>query len=217
VRRLPGDAYLRSLAACCAISVLALLALYQSTQGLRALTFERGLRISVAEHPRRLPDIPLSIAAAGATQAQSLLDDFQRDGRVTLLAFFYTRCTTICSALGSVLQQLQAQIEAEGVAHRVRLLSLSFDPAFDTPERLLGYAAWLQAKPALWTLARPDSGLQSLLRVGGVLRMPDGAGGYRHNANLYLVKPSGELAGVYRLDQAAQALDAAIAESRDPS
>ncbi len=209
--------YAPTLAASLLVGAMALLVFYGITLGFRALTFEHTLRISLAEQPRHLPDIPITdVSATGASPKRTLVETIRADGRVTLLAFFYTRCTTLCSALGSEFQQLQDQLEPADLGRRVRLLSVTFDPHFDTTERLQRYGEWQHARPGLWMFARPEDSadLRSLLRTCGVLLMPDGAGGYRHTANIYLVGSNGDLLGVYGLGEGRRALDAAIAESR---
>ena len=64
------------------------------------------------------------------------------DGRITLLSFIYTRCTDprACLRASGVLRQLQQLTLAEpAVATNLLLLTLSFDPAHDTPEVMSRY------------------------------------------------------------------------------
>lgn len=56
--------------------------------------------------------------------------------RHLLLTFVYTRCSGICLGLGSNLVQVQARAAADGYADDVALGAISFDPEYDTPERL---------------------------------------------------------------------------------
>jgi len=59
-----------------------------------------------------------------------------------VVTFFYTRCQNSrkCSMAVSRLAALQRRLEQEGLAGRVRLLAISYEPQFDTPERILRYA-----------------------------------------------------------------------------
>jgi protein SCO1/2 len=57
------------------------------------------------------------------------------DGRPVILDFIYTSCTTICPVSSMVFAQLQALVGAEA-----KLVSISIDPEFDTPQRLREYA-----------------------------------------------------------------------------
>lgn len=59
------------------------------------------------------------------------------DGPV-MVNFIFTSCTTICPVMSAGFAQLESRLRAEG--RPVRLVSISVDPEFDTPPRLLAYA-----------------------------------------------------------------------------
>jgi protein SCO1/2 len=125
--------------------------------------------------------------------------------RVWLVTFVYTRCPTLCLALGSEFQQLQASMRGtEGV----RLASLSFDRAHDSPAALAMYAEHHHADPARWLVAVPDGdiALSRLLHETGVVAIDDGAGGYAHNAAIHVVTASGKLVALFDLERYADAL-----------
>ncbi|HEX9820945.1 MAG TPA: SCO family protein [Methylomirabilota bacterium] len=70
------------------------------------------------------------------------LSAFTRD-RITLLGFIYTTCIDPegCPLAYRVFDALEPAIEATpGMRHRVRLVTLSFDPAVDTPAAMRRYA-----------------------------------------------------------------------------
>jgi protein SCO1/2 len=117
----------------------------------------------------------------------------------------YTRCVTVCAALGSTFQQMQSAIRdgepAAGVAP-LRLLSISFDPQHDHPAVLQRYAAGLRADPSVWRFVRvadtaDAADAQRLLDLYQVVVIPDGRGGYEHNAALLVVDPRGRLLRVF--------------------
>jgi len=60
----------------------------------------------------------------------------------SVVTFFYTRCQNArkCSMAVSRLGALQRELEEAGLAGRVRLLAISYEPQFDTPDRLHRYA-----------------------------------------------------------------------------
>jgi protein SCO1/2 len=62
--------------------------------------------------------------------------------RPVLLTFFYTRCQNAgkCSTTISSLAVLQQELTLRGMASNVRLLAITFEPEFDTSERLHRYA-----------------------------------------------------------------------------
>ncbi len=62
-----------------------------------------------------------------------------------VLQFIFTSCATICPVLSASISQ--AQTDLAEVAPDVRLISVSIDPAYDTPARLAGYAKRFHAGP----------------------------------------------------------------------
>src|SRR2546423_9174048 len=64
-------------------------------------------------------------------------------GRITVLSFIYTRCAAAkaCPYATGILRQLH-QLSAEDpvLARNLRLVSMSFDPGNDTPERMAAYS-----------------------------------------------------------------------------
>jgi protein SCO1/2 len=65
----------------------------------------------------------------------------------TILAFIYTSCTTVCPVTSQILSRTQDLFGAD--LPNVRILSVSIDPEYDTPERLLAYSQKFGAK-AQW-------------------------------------------------------------------
>jgi protein SCO1/2 len=55
-----------------------------------------------------------------------------------LIAFFYTRCQNAakCSLTVSRMAALQRTLRAQGLASRARLLAITYEPQFDTSERI---------------------------------------------------------------------------------
>ena len=161
-------------------------------------------------------DEPPAIALLDMHSAAQTLRD---DRRSTIVDFIYTRCVTVCSALGGVYQSLQSAIRARGLESQVRLLSVSFDPAWDTPMRLGPYAQVMRADPAIWTIATvADSGaLPAVLRAFGVRVIKDGVNGYVHNAALHVVDPDGRLVAILPIDAVGEALDVSEQHSRSPT
>ena len=77
-------------------------------------------------------------------------------GRVVAMNFIFTSCTTICPTMGATFARVQTLLGAR--AGSVSLISVSIDPANDTPERLAAWSRRLGARPG-WTLVtgrKPD-------------------------------------------------------------
>jgi protein SCO1/2 len=64
-------------------------------------------------------------------------------GEPSVLAFFYTRCMNPerCSLTVAKLGRLQAVLAGRGLAERVRIGAISYDPDYDLPPRLSDYGA----------------------------------------------------------------------------
>lgn len=129
-----------------------------------------------------------------------------------IVDFVFTRCPGVCQSLGSTYQQMQAQL-TQGAATapeqgRIGLLSISFDTARDDAAALAAYGRAHRAQPAHWTIAVPRDANESrtLLRSLGVVVIPDGAGGYTHNAALHLVDRQGRLRAIHEHADWVQAL-----------
>ncbi len=65
-------------------------------------------------------------------------------GRIVIIDFVYTTCTTVCPVLSAILSQVQGQLDGR-VGKDVLLVSISVDPVRDTPARLKAYADKLRA------------------------------------------------------------------------
>ena len=84
-------------------------------------------------------------------------------GKITVVDFVFTSCSSACPLLSAELARLQVDVKRRGLAERVRLLSISVDPERDTTPRLLELATRYGADPAMWHFVRGDE--QSLRRV----------------------------------------------------
>jgi protein SCO1 len=117
---------------------------------------------------------------------------------VHIVDFIYTTCPTVCQALGSEYQQMQRAL-LDAPDSNVRLLSISFDAARDGPGELAAYERRHGADDAVWRVTAPADATEqhALLRALGVVAVPDGWGGYVHNASLHLIDARGQLHAIY--------------------
>ena len=65
-------------------------------------------------------------------------------GRIVIIDFVYTTCTTVCPVLSAILSQVQGQLDGR-IGKDVILVSISVDPVRDTPARLKAYADKMRA------------------------------------------------------------------------
>jgi protein SCO1/2 len=189
-------AVLRTLLASLILLAAGIGVLAGATDGFRAFTTETARRIAVREHPRAIPPLQLQTADGARTSFGALR------GRWLLVDFIYTRCETYCSVQGSEFARLQRALAGPIASGKVALLSLSFDPAHDDPAALAGYQRRGGDRGAGWIAARPVDGadLAALMHVFGVIAVPDGAGGFVHNAAIAVVDPGGRLVAILNWD-----------------
>jgi protein SCO1/2 len=184
---------LRATLAGFAVAAAGVAALAVVTDGFRTATTDGAWRLAVAARPRALPDVTL-VDQTGASFRLSALR-----GRPVLVAFFYTNCPAICGLLSGQFQlALDALLDRPG-GREARLLSISFDTASDNVAALADYAERLGADGRTWRVTRvaDPTELEALLSAFGVVVLPDGAGGFVHNAAIYRVDADGRLARVY--------------------
>lgn len=185
-------AVLRTLLVSLVLLAAGLAVLAVATHGFRAYTTETARRIGVREHPRLVPPLPLQTADGGHTSFAELR------GRWLLVDFIYTRCLTYCSVQGSEFARLQQQLANPIASGKVALLSVSFDPAHDDPAALASYQRQHGNHGTGWIAARPvdQADLKTLMHLFGVVAVPDGIGGFVHNAAIAVVDPSGRLVAI---------------------
>lgn len=81
-------------------------------------------------------------------------------GSAVVTTFTYTTCPLpdMCPLVDKRFAEIQKRLQAKGNDLHVRLLTVSIDPAKDTPAILKAYAQTMGADPAIWTLATGDTG-----------------------------------------------------------
>lgn len=179
------------------------------THDFQVWTQEGARRLEVALHPVAAPPVAIDGPTVRSLELPQLL---RSHGGVTVVDFMYTHCQTVCLSLGSGLQQMQAEMErdtrADGNAG-VRLLSISFDGARDTPATLAQYGQRFQADPAWWHFIRvPEPAQQqALLRDFGITVIPDGRGDFEHNAAYLVFDQRGRMVRIFDLAERELALN----------
>jgi protein SCO1 len=196
----------RTLIASLAVLTAGVLAFAWLTRGFTVLTAESARRQSVAAAPIPIPEL------IGVDQLGTRRRVFESaEHRVVIVVFIYTRCTSLCSALGSSYQRMQSAIEEQHLEYAVRLVTVSFDPAHDTEAVIHEYGQSLGAKPDIWTILQPydPEALRRSLKVFGVVAIPAPQGQFVHNAAFHVVDLRGRLARIVDISQPEAALAAA--------
>ena len=124
-------------------------------------------------------------------------------GRTVALTFIYTRCPVpdFCPLMDRRFAEVQKLLAADAaLAERVHLLSVSFDPAFDTPAVLAAHAQKVGADPSRWTFltgAKPE--LERFTATLGVSLIPDASHPAEivHNLRTAIIDRQGRLVTIF--------------------
>ena len=208
------SAVLPTLVACTLLAIALATAAATVTLNLAAWTREDARRLNVERAPIALS--PLEMIG----HDKRALAPWSKDralAQVYLVDFIYTRCPSLCIALGSVFQRMQKAIVERGLVSKVGLISISFDVPRDTIADAAQYARAHGAVAGAWWVAIPDAaGLERLLKEAGVIVIADGAGGYAHNGGIHVIDAQGRLLRVFDAEQYEAALDFAAGQLRGP-
>jgi protein SCO1 len=124
-------------------------------------------------------------------------------GSALAITFIYTRCPMpeFCPLMDRNFAAIQQQVKADDRLRRgVRLLSISFDPEFDTPAVLDAHAHSVGADPAIWTfLTGTRSAIDRVVARFGlvVMREAQNPSAITHNLRTAIVDREMRLVRVY--------------------
>jgi protein SCO1/2 len=123
-------------------------------------------------------------------------------GRALALTFIYTRCPypTFCPLMDRHFATIQRRLAAEpALAARVHLLTVSFDPDYDTPAVLARHAAALGADPERWSfVTAPRAEVDRFAgRFGVAIVRGATAADFAHTLRTAVIDPEGRLASLY--------------------
>ncbi len=193
--------------------------------------------VRVTQHggaPPTNPASSLHIPSAGeevpnfelTNQSSRHISFQQYRGKALLVTFIYTRCPfpDYCPRVSGLFAEVNRQLEADAtLSGKTHLLSISFDPAHDTPKVLRAYGfTWAGSKqPAFfdhWEFAVPPAAeLPEIANFFGLTYSPDN-GLLTHSLCTAVIGPDGKIFSWYHgsdwqasdlVKQAAAALHAA--------
>jgi protein SCO1/2 len=155
------------------------------------------------------PDFSLQNCSGENLSRNGLLD------HIWVVDFIFTRCGGPCPLMTQRMRSLQSSLMEEGLVDppfSVRLVSISVDPSYDTPEVLHEYALnWGADLESWYFLTGPAENTLQLIREGfkiaadregsgtehGGMEMPD----IVHSTNFLLVDQRGWVRKIYHLDE----------------
>ncbi len=136
-----------------------------------------GMDLRVADHTEAhaaaadvvSPDTKMNIPDVELLDQNGRKIHFYSDlvkGKTVVINFIFTTCTTICPPLGATFARVQKELGDKAGAD-VHFISISVDPATDTPERLKSWGAKFHAGPG-WTFVTGNKPqVDELLRALG--------------------------------------------------
>ena len=151
------------------------------------------------------------VLEAGAEAPESALIDQNNKrrsfgewrGQPTLLTFIYTRCPmpNFCPLMDRNFATIERVGAADPVlAGKFKLVSVSFDPEFDTPAVLKAHATKLSADPNVWTFLTADrlTVERFAAKFGvGVVREGSEPGDITHNLRTVLIGADRKIIKIY--------------------
>jgi protein SCO1/2 len=154
--------------------------------------------VDVLEPGAVVPDVRLTDEQGAARQLTAWR------GRIVAVTFTYTRCPLpdFCPRMDRHFQAVQREVLADpDLRDRVTLLSVSFDPAFDTAEVLAAHARQLGADPRVWHFAtgaqEEVAGFAS--RFGtSIIREQSNPADITHNLRTAVIAPDGTLVTILK-------------------
>lgn len=136
------------------------------------------------------------------TGAARRLSDWR--GQAVAVTFVYTRCPVpnFCPQMDRHFTAVQDAVTADAaLGGRVRLVSVTLDPAYDRPAVLAAHARRLAADPRVWTFLTGDPAeIASFASRFGVSVVPGTSAGAEivHSLRTIVIDPEGRIAAILR-------------------
>jgi protein SCO1/2 len=154
-------------------------------------------------NPSRLAAIQPAPDFTLTTQDGSKLSSSDLKGKVLLVSFIFTTCNGTCPATTHRMSQIQEELKTRGLLKddRMRLVSISLDPARDTPETLRGYMKLYDADPGHWAfLTGPPDQVSAVVKSWGMWAKPAANGQLDHPSRVFLVDAQYRIREIYNLN-----------------
>jgi protein SCO1/2 len=127
-------------------------------------------------------------------------------GKNLAVTFIFTRCpdANMCPLMSINFSDMAKELEkSPELAANTRLLSITFDPAYDTPETLKKYGSAYFGKDAkpnfeIWQLATgSEKEITDVMKFFGVQKMNDEGQRIVHNLRTVVISPEGKIYKMY--------------------
>jgi protein SCO1 len=172
---------------------LGLAAWWGSAAAYRTMDQAPSSRLAVIQ---KAPDFVLTAQTGERVRLSELPD------RVLLISFVFTTCSGSCPATTHRLAQVQQAVKERGWDKdgSVRFMSITVDPARDTPEVLHRYMQLYDLDSGSWTfLTGPAEEVRQVLDDWGMWTRPAANGQLDHPSRIYLVDRKRRVREIYNL------------------
>jgi protein SCO1 len=171
-----------------------------------------------------------NLADIGPSPPVELIDSESRPfsleslrGKTVLVSFLYTTCNGSCPLTAAALDRVHRKLREERLwGHSVEFVSITLDPAHDTPEALARYARIYRADPKSWHfLTGTPEQVAKVIATWDMWVKIDASGVIDHPSRIFLLDRRGHRREIYSLETLAPeavALDirGLLAEERKP-
>jgi protein SCO1/2 len=152
---------------------------------------------------------PSPLAVIGPAPETRLIDARGRPfdleslrGKCALVSFVYTTCNGTCPLTSAAMAKCRDALAKEGLwGEKVEFVSVTLDPAHDTPEALTLYSGIYDADPKTWHfLTGSDEQVGRVMRAWGMWARRDRTGALDHPSRIFLIDPKGRQREIYSLE-----------------
>ncbi|MFS0840122.1 SCO family protein [Paenibacillus sp. 1P03SA] len=122
------------------------------------------------------------------------------DNKVKLVYFFFASCPDVCPITTNFLSKVQDEMKAQKVfADKADIVSISFDPARDTPAALKEYAVRNRADFTGWKFltGTDEAAMAQLAKKYSIGVTKDNTGNFTHSNVILLVDKKGQIRTYY--------------------
>ena len=162
-----------------------------------------GIEIKYNENGEGISDTvydPIPLFAFINQEGKIIANDFIA-GKIAVVDFFFTKCTSICPMLSSQMARLQHLLKVENLNDQVVFLSHTVDPKNDTPEALKAYGDRMGADFSNWNFVTGnEEDIYWQAKEGYKLTAfpsDTAQGGFFHTDQIALIDQEGKIRGYY--------------------
>ena len=161
-----------------------------------------GLLLAYGPPSSPLADIGPAPRTALGDSAGKPFELASLEGKVVLVSFVYTTCTGVCPGTTQAMVRVRTALkEANLWGNSVAFVSITLDPARDTPEVLRQYARSFRAEDPAWHfLTGLPEEVRSVIAGWGMWVKTLPSGTLDHPSRIFLVDPRGHQREIYNLE-----------------